>query len=291
MENLRENVRKYQLLFPQYSRLGEYTQNSLRQLLDEQGISINTLDYRVKKIDSFLQKIDRKSYVNPFEEMTDICGLRIVCFFQTDVKKIQEIIEREFHVVETVDKSANQRDQFGYRSKHYIVQIKEEWANTPHYRGLDNLTFEIQIRTIFMHAWAEIEHKLAYKKESHIPRKFRRKFSLLSAKLEEIDEQFEELSQAIREDNQSKRDHHTRQGSFSDDLEINLDNLQLYLDYFHGSKTKSISNTRDLLDEIILRDLNMGDLINSLNEGKNMRSDGYQTDDLNKRLSKSLDNK
>ena len=65
------------------------------------------------------------------------------------------------------------------------------------FRDYADFKVEIQIRTILMHAWAEIEHRLAYKKQAHIPSHLRRKFSRISAKLEEADEQFEELIQEI----------------------------------------------------------------------------------------------
>jgi len=35
----------------------------------------------------------------------------------------------------------------------------------PNYRGLSKLNFEIQARTILMHGWAAINHKLLYKHE------------------------------------------------------------------------------------------------------------------------------
>ena len=54
--------------------------------------------------------------------------------------------------------------EFGYESDHYIIVIDEHlkpdgWDNGPSMPA----TFELQIRTLFMHAWAEPQHDLGYK--------------------------------------------------------------------------------------------------------------------------------
>ena len=60
-------------------------------------------------------------------------------------------------------------DRFGYRSRHFIVSVNREWLKAPNYRGLSGLKAEIQVRTILMHAWADVEYKLAYKKRNMFP--------------------------------------------------------------------------------------------------------------------------
>ena len=56
-----------------------------------------------------------------------------------------------------------------------------EWLVSPNYRGLGDIKIEIQVRTILMHAWAEIEHKLAYKNKAQIPESVTRNLALISA--------------------------------------------------------------------------------------------------------------
>jgi putative GTP pyrophosphokinase len=56
--------------------------------------------------------------------------------------------------------------------------------------------FEIQIRSILQHAWAEIEHDLGYKSAEAIPRHIRRRFARLAGVLELADDEFG----AIRDD-------------------------------------------------------------------------------------------
>jgi putative GTP pyrophosphokinase len=196
--NLNEVSEEYSKVRNKYDTLGTNLAQALELFLKENDLKVLSVTYRVKDKESFVEKIDRKNYEKPFDDIEDICGIRIICYYQSDVDKIAEIISKEFEVLENQDKEELlEADQFGYRSTHFIVKIKKEWLKAPNYRGLEDLKAEIQIRTVLMHAWAEIEHKLAYKKKSHIPDKFRRKLSRISAKLEEADEQFEELRKEI----------------------------------------------------------------------------------------------
>ena len=61
------------------------------------------------------------------------------------------------------------------------------------------MKFEIQIRSILQHAWAEIEHDLGYKSEIEIPNIVKRKFSRLSGLLELVDDEFVSIKDIISE--------------------------------------------------------------------------------------------
>ena len=59
----------------------------------------------------------------------------------------------------------------------------------PEYARFKGINFEVQIRSILQHTWAEIEHDLQYKDES-IPRELRRRFARLAGLLEIADAEF-----------------------------------------------------------------------------------------------------
>jgi ppGpp synthetase/RelA/SpoT-type nucleotidyltranferase len=240
--------------------LGENTKESLEFFLRERGIKIASIDYRIKMLDSFFKKMKSKSYEQPFEQIEDFCGIRVVCFFLDDIRIIENILKKEYKIVSKEVKN-NKTHQFGYRSHHFTIKIKDVWTKSPNYRGLQNLKIEVQVRTIFMHAWAEIEHTFAYKKTVHIPTEFRQTFNILSTKLEKVDGQFQELANKIQSKNEDIRKQSKKEKTFDKELPLNLDTLQLFLDYFFPNKQKSIKNTRDLLDELIFRDLTIRNLI------------------------------
>ncbi len=262
-------IKKYFYFFPKYNRLGENIKEVFKSRLDKEGISYVYVDSRVKKLNQFIKKLERKKYKDPFRQTEDLCGVRVICFFQNDVERIGEIIKKDFKVINSVDKQKeNNSTAFGYRSKHYVVKINKDWCKIPNYEGLEDLKVEIQVRTILMHAWAEIEHKLAYKKETHIPPQFRRKFSLLSAKLEEADEQFEALANLIYDNKFEIIKDIQKNKSFDKKFSLNLDSLQAFLDYYFPNNLKNISQTRDLLDEIITQKISIRDLAEYLDSKK-----------------------
>lgn len=215
------------------------------------------------------KKIERKDYKNPLEDIEDICGVRIVCYYQSDVEKIKNIIDAEFDVIDNFKKEEKlEFDQFGYRSTHFIIKIKKQWLNAPNYRSLENLKAELQIRTVLMHAWAEIEHKLAYKSESQIPKEFRRKLSRISAKLEESDEQFEDIKNQIESNKATLINSANLHEEFDTSVEFNLDTLQAFLDYAFPDRGKDIELTRNLFDQMIQYNLNLKTLALGLEKSK-----------------------
>lgn len=249
-------------LKPNYEKLGTNVQQSLEIFLNEQDIPYLSIKNRVKELSSYLEKIERKGYEKPIDEIEDICGIRIICYFQNDIEKIKEIILKEFDVTENQSKQELlNATEFGYRSTHFIATIKDSWTSTPNYRGLNNLKFEIQVRTILMHSWAEIEHKLAYKSEVDIPKELRRKFSFISAVLEDADIKFEEIKNAIALNKTKIIQKAKKDNKFDDSLELNLDNLQAFLDYTFNNREKDIQATQRLLKEIIAYKISFKDII------------------------------
>lgn len=260
----------YSELRLKYEKLGLNLKQAFETFLRENEIPFLSIDYRVKKLDSVLDKIKRKNYSDPFSDLEDLCGLRIICFYQSDIKRIQNILLSELKVKENKKKEELlEANQFGYRSTHFIAQIKKAWTKAPNYRNLDNLKFEVQVRTVLMHSWAEIEHKLSYKSELQIPKELRRKFSRISAKLEEADEQFEEIKNTIEKKKRDLIDDANKNDKFDYNTELNLDTLQAFLDYAFPERGKYLKQTSALLDEMNEYSISFEDLIKGFEVYKN----------------------
>jgi len=247
-----------------YDALGSNLVQALEQFLREKDIKVLNVSSRTKDKDGFLEKIDRKNYEKPFDECEDLCGVRIICYYKSDEDKISEIITNEFEILETQDKEELlEADQFGYRSKHFIVKIKEDWLVAPNYRGLENLKAEIQVRTILMHAWAEIQHKLAYKKKEHIPKQFQREFSIIAAKLEDADGQFERLRKEIASYKEKVVEIAKSELKGIEHIELNLDSLQAFLDTNFTDRPKGSKPMTELIDEFLAFHIGMKEFISS----------------------------
>jgi putative GTP pyrophosphokinase len=267
----REGLRKqHDELRVKCESLAKNLHQALRGFLHEAGIDVLDVTYRIKEFDSFWEKVERNDYGSPLEEMEDICGLRIVCFYPSDLDSIGEIIAREFDVHETTDKAElMEPDRFGYRSQHFIVSIKKEWLKAPNYRGLGGLKAEIQVRTILMHAWADISHKLAYKKKEHVPNELKRRLNQLSALFELADEQFDLLRK-------QKEAYKARlvsvegstAGIFDASQPMNLDSLQALLDLYFPGREKSERLTRPLVDELQAAGVSLLDLVEAIEKVK-----------------------
>lgn len=221
-----------------YDVLGTTLKMNLEALLKEEDIGFLSVTYRVKEIDSLLEKVERKTYSDVFKEIEDFCGVRIICYYTTDLKKIDDLIEKNFNVESTTYKENELGDdKFGYLSNHYIIKLKEEWCSTPTNACCKDLKAEIQVRTILMHAWADISHKLNYKTEHDSPQKLRRKLNQLSALFEIADGHFVELWEMKEKyiEEKMKQIH-------SPKIEVeeeNIDSLQAILDFYFPKRSKS----------------------------------------------------
>lgn len=166
--------------------------------LEQQGINVHSVTSRVKQKASVLRKLQRPDKDRHVSELTDLLGVRIITYFPDEVDKAAKLVEREFRV--DPDNSVDKRsildpDRFGYLSLHYVLTLNEKRSELTEYQNYKSVKFELQIRSILQHAWAEIEHDLGYKSESTVPRAARRRFSRLAGLLELADAEF----QGIRE--------------------------------------------------------------------------------------------
>lgn len=251
---------------PKYSNLSVNIKQALNIILDNAGIEVLDIRSRIKEFESFWDKIQRKGYQEPFQDIEDICGVRIISYYPSDLEKISALIHREFNVIESIDKvDTLGPDKFGYRSIHFVVTIKDEWLSTPNYRGLSDIKAEIQVRTILMHAWADIEQKLAYKKAEYVPEKFRRNLARISAILEEADERLDSLRQERENYIETLISGEAKEsGRFDINQEMSLDSLQAFLDFYFEDRGKSIKETALLLDEIMENKVSIRELVQGL---------------------------
>jgi ppGpp synthetase/RelA/SpoT-type nucleotidyltranferase len=191
-------IREYQQRYPIYSRFSQKTHDLLRELIEHEEIKIHIIECRPKDVSSFSEKIRRpgKSYNNPLVELSDLAGVRVIVYYQDDISRIGEIINREFHVYgnESEDKKGRMHpNEFGYLSVHYAVSLKEPRASLPEWREFKEFKAEIQVRTVLQHAWAAISHALQYKSKHDIPQTMTRKLFRLAGLFELADEQFLEI--------------------------------------------------------------------------------------------------
>lgn len=186
-------IRRFLDLHPQYEQLASEVAYTLKRQLVTSNIEVSAVTWRAKTLNSFLEKLERKKYSDPLNDISDFAGVRIVHLYVSDFQRIEKVISKEFRVTEKVDKLADQGDdKFGYVATHFIVQLGSG-SSGARYDDLKSLRCEIQVRTALQDAWAIISHHLMYKRESDIPVQLRRKINSLAGLLETADDQFERI--------------------------------------------------------------------------------------------------
>ncbi len=176
-------LQEYRDALPQCKTVAKEVYNTLKSTFDKAGLLVAAIEYRVKAEDSLAGKLELKGgKYKSLADITDIIGLRVITFYTDDVDKVASAVERLFTVDwdNSVDKrKIHEIDSFGYLSLHYICS-KEGFP----YR------FEIQMRTVLQHAWANMNHDTGYKSGVEIPKVYLRNLSRLAGMLELVDEQF-----------------------------------------------------------------------------------------------------
>lgn len=193
----------YQALYPQLGETAELLKQRLSASLAAQKIGVSVVLSRVKSPDSLRGKLHRpdKTY-RRLLDVHDLLGLRVVTYFEDGVEEAANVVEKAFAVDfhHSLDKG-KQLDptQFGYRSLHYVCALPAEAEFEALRKAFSEFRFEIQIRSILQHAWAQMEHDLGYKSQESIPLAFQRRFSRLAGLLEIADQEFVALKSSLRD--------------------------------------------------------------------------------------------
>lgn len=185
-------LREYRKNLPVFKELQETIPAKVRSVFAEAGIIVASIESRIKKEASLAGKLEMKgAKYRSLADITDIFGMRIITFYIDDVDKVASVVERLFEVdwQESVDKrKLYQIDSFGYLSLHYICRTE----GCP-YR------FEIQMRTVLQHAWANLSHDTGYKSGVEVPVEYLRNMNRLAGMLELADEQFSRIRNEIND--------------------------------------------------------------------------------------------
>jgi len=181
-------------LKPLAERLAAHLQDNL------QGLArIDRVAARAKSPDRFLAKAAKAradggpKYSHPFEQIQDLVGARIIVFYAHDVQTVAETIERYYRHIERKDLIPESEAEFGYFGKHFILSIPEDVIEEGDDREKIPHFFELQIKTLFQHAWSEANHDLAYKPEEPLTPLQKRQVAFTAAQAWGADQIFAQL--------------------------------------------------------------------------------------------------
>jgi GTP pyrophosphokinase len=155
-----------------------------------------------KGVDKFVDKAfktddkGKRKYCEPLEEIQDQIGGRITTFYLSDVARLDPLINEWFRPIEYKDHVPESHWKFGYFGRHYILAIPSDVIDPAWPKELIPRFFELQVKTLFEHAWSEAEHDLGYKPgEAPLTPDQARRFAYTSAQAWGADRMFDELFQ------------------------------------------------------------------------------------------------
>ncbi|MBR3074840.1 MAG: hypothetical protein IKH11_03680 [Bacteroidales bacterium] len=225
-------LEQYHSLLPIFNEMARIIPGRIRQFFDEAGIIVAALECRVKTEASLAGKLELKgSKYRDLFDLTDILGLRVITFYIDDVDKVASVLERLFTIdwENSVDKrKAHEIDSFGYLSLHYICSIPESSYKSAEHPELNKIRFEVQMRTVLQHAWANMNHDTGYKSGVEVPKEYLRNLSRLAGMLELADEQFSHIRTEIN--NYRRQVQGLVASGRLEDVELNGDTFRSYLE-------------------------------------------------------------
>lgn len=254
------NIRWYQDKRPVYKQLSKKVETILSEIISIKEIHVHAISSRTKTIDSFEKKIEGLKYNDPINQITDFSGIRIITYVESDLQLICELIRTNFIIdpKNSEDKTSLLGiDKVGYRSIHFICQMPYDRIKLEEYKKFNGLFFEIQVRTLLQHSWAEIEHDKDYKFSGVLPDNLKRRFKILAGLLELADREFNNLAFEI-ENHRDSIISDTKKGN----LEIKIDGTSVKLFFkvkFENLLKKGLKPTffNDNYEKIIFDELSL----------------------------------
>ena len=119
---------------------------------------------RIKSAESMRQKLQRLAFPitaeSAMKNVFDAAGVRLVCPFIQDIDRTAELIRAIPGVqLQTEKDYIRSPKPNGYRSYHMILSMPLRFLGN----SQKTVWLEVQLRTIAMDCWANIEHQLKYK--------------------------------------------------------------------------------------------------------------------------------
>jgi putative GTP pyrophosphokinase len=147
---------------------------------------IDRIGCRVKSEKSFLDKTLKSEdgdwkYKTPLKEIQDMIGARVVVYYKTDIDSIVEKVKQFFNTVEKNKIVPDDVMKFGYEGLHFICFIPNTIFSDHKNNPLIPDFFELQIKTLYQHAWSQAEHGLGYKPETPLLDEEQRKLAFIAA--------------------------------------------------------------------------------------------------------------
>lgn len=134
---------------------------------------------RAKSVERLAEKLKQRNREKAYrsiaqitKDIVDLAGVRVALYFPGQMDEVEQVVRDLFEV--SSDKnfparagmsssSTTSSKRFsGYGARHFRVHISESSLSAEHAR-YSSAPIEVQVASVLMHAWSEVEHDLVYK--------------------------------------------------------------------------------------------------------------------------------
>jgi len=184
------------------SPLAAALESQLRDYFEKEP-RIDRVVARPKGVKKFLEKAGiledgHPKYSEPLRQIQDQVGARVVTFYLSDVERVARVVEKYYRPIETRHVIPDSESEFGYFGRHYIFLMPKGLLKPDVDKGLIPDVFELQIKTLFQHAWSEADHDLGYKPGGKVPNADQKRLlAYASAQAWGADRVFDELFRTL----------------------------------------------------------------------------------------------
>ncbi|WP_158861468.1 GTP pyrophosphokinase [Lunatibacter salilacus] len=165
-------IKQYEKEYDFYRQLARLGHDVLETEIINRGLKA-IISNRAKRIDRLKEKVlqrnkskNYKSKIAIEKDIVDLAGIRVALYFPSEREVVGEVIKELFDIEESKTfpenshKPKHNKRFSGYWATHYRVRLKK--ADDVDKR-FTSTVFEIQVASVLMHAWSEVEHDLVYK--------------------------------------------------------------------------------------------------------------------------------
>ncbi|MFI7530859.1 GTP pyrophosphokinase family protein [Nocardia salmonicida] len=175
-----EFIARYDREYFLYDTAARSVAERLRRDLQEVGVRC-IVTHRAKASDRLrekcVQRNESKNYKTVDEiiaDIADLAGVRVAVYFPAERDRVDRVLTRKFSILEprrTFPQDEGKRsvgqDSYrarfpGYSATHYRVSLAPGDLTKEESRCV-GVRVEVQVASVLMHAWSEVEHDLAYK--------------------------------------------------------------------------------------------------------------------------------
>ncbi|MEU6394721.1 hypothetical protein [Streptomyces sp. NPDC046939] len=196
---------RYRQEQPRIGKAAEVTAAHLFRRTARKGVTCQVTS-RAKEVSSFTAKVYRKGYTDPWKQITDKAGVRVIVPHTGLLDPALEVIKECLDVVEVQDDrhTPGHEDRLRYPRLHIQARMvggEKDPDGTPY-------ECEIQLRTEAVDLWSRMSHKLLYKPGVAPPANVSRSLYRLIALVELYDLEVERGVEAMAQHPELARSNH-----------------------------------------------------------------------------------